>query len=817
MGAANAVPDEQRNKFDGMDGIGIFWNKAKFTEVYGPRRILLPNCKNIKYDEEKITTVNGWGKQVAMWMLLRNNVTQRTYAVISFHGKSGKETDGDVELQAKLTQAEWIAEIIKEEIGENMPLICGFDFNNNTESKTYRLFRQQLPFIGEAYEDLYGKSPSWGSSKWRSSGSQPDKIGYTPNDIDFVFYNKRFLKTRAVWAYPACADNSVQLEECNLPGLKYPSDHFAHMAVFEELPTGQDLQQVQFEELYHLIKRDYITGGQLPKWFGTSQMPVVEFSAVAKTLGEYRSVGTACKNNTLSEVEKQQCKCLECTYKTEEGQTSVMDGLQELYKADEPQNYERYEECVLRQMRQLDALDAQKQQMMKEHVFYRSYVLLKYAILNKVARLNSTSDTLMKFIKETFTEINGQIDATFKDDQMKAESEKQRVGKLKMYKKFGIFPITLEELEEHLTNARVLWLQKHLSKTKARGAPRDEAAIAESHFQGWWPDTNDEKYNIGYDPTVEELQELARELNETCAGCRDLPMPKDNVDVQGILKHHDEGHRHVKTEMKDQESTGQSGPTTPSLPQLAPVYDFQCDIANSCMEVNATPKWSSYKSEHSAEIYANCSKGPVRLTIDPYGTFVIGLMQVSLSVAGYGCVRPVRMVEESKFECDINGRCGSQRTTSPDWQPYNDAAILSLENLSKGPVEISNNHGTFMVGFMQLGIKGPGRGHTRPVRALNLHSKPDPMHNTPEQHQSSEPRKQFEEKTEPTVDRMPSHEKRRLVDTARMEAKDVDAMSPSELVLRRRRLAHGVRTPPVLAALMDEIEEAKRKYQLYYL
>merc|ERR1711964_153814 len=38
--------------------------------------------------------------------------------------------------------------------------------------------------------------------------------------------------------------------------------------------------------------------------------------------------------------------------------------------------------------------------------------------------------------------------------------------------------------------------------------------------------------------------------------------------------------------------------------------------------------------------------------------------------------------------------------------------------------------------------------------------------------------------------------RRRLTDTACMEAKDVDVMSPSELALHRRRLTHGVRTPP---------------------
>merc|ERR1711964_657051 len=55
--------------------------------------------------------------------------------------------------------------------------------------------------------------------------------------------------------------------------------------------------------------------------------------------------------------------------------------------------------------------------------------------------------------------------------------------------------------------------------------------------------------------------------------------------------------------------------------------------------------------------------------------------------------------------------------------------------------------------------------------------------------------------------------RRRLVDRARMAAKDVDAMSPSELVMHRRRLTYGARVSPVLAALMDEIEEAKRSYQ----
>merc|ERR1712096_302427 len=48
---------------------------------------------------------------------------------------------------------------------------------------------------------------------------------------------------------------------------------------------------------------------------------------------------------------------------------------------------------------------------------------------------------------------------------------------------------------------------------------------------------------------------------------------------------------------------------------------------------------------------------------------------------------------------------------------------------------------------------------------------------------------------------------------SRLGEVNLSAMSPSELVLHRRRLAHGTCVSPVLAALMDEIEDAKRNHQ----
>jgi len=51
---------------------------------------------------------------------------------------------------------------------------------------------------------------------------------------------------------------------------------------------------------------------------------------------------------------------------------------------------------------------------------------------------------------------------------------------------------------------------------------------------------------------------------------------------------------------------------------------------------------------------------------------------------------------------------------------------------------------------------------------------------------------------------------RRLADAMFLAAKDVDSMSISELDTHRRRLKYGRRVPPTLAELTEEIEERQR-------
>merc|ERR1711964_21601 len=395
---------------------------------------------------------------------------------------------------------------------------------------------------------------------------------------------------------------------------------------------------------------------------------------------------------------------------------SVMGRLQELYEKDADDRQHdvvvQYVQCVRTQMDQLNSLDARKQKMMKEDAFYRSYAILKYAILNKVARLNSTSDTLKKFRRSTILQIRVKIDEMFGDDKKTSEFEQKRIEKNKTYKKFGIFPIKTEELEEHLTNARVLWLEKFLSKTEARGAPRQPCPkcnntgtqpngkkcppvtctkenLAEN-FEGSWPNTNDVKYNIDYEPTLQELEALALELSITCKTCEELQNEKRS-------------------------------------------HSLEADIL-----------------EH-------------RKHFSP-----------------------------AKGICENVGELERNRNELGNRHDALLKKIQSLQALQQEAQAIKN-------GLEHLGWRYPHQG----------------MDYESEEAAAETPGKEKAEGEQPRDARSASMVTgRRLADAAVMKMKDADAMTPSQLALHRRRLAHGVHTPRVLAALMEKIEEAERKYRL---
>merc|ERR1712000_567645 len=358
-------------------------------------------------------------------------------AVVTAHQKSGKEKGEDK--LVKQTQAARLAEILREELGPNVPIIFGCDFNNGTETESYADFRRRVPFMAEAYEDTYGLTPTWGSSKWRSGGDQTEKIGFTPNNIDFVFYTRRFFKPLQVLAYPNWEEEP--LEACNLPGYKYPSDHFAHMAVFEEREVTPARALV--EEMYHLAKRNHVApahdqvvrddAGKLvrtdyrfyfPKVDDLSRLQV-DRDALLATFRKYRSYFTddATAWDTMGVNPEQALN---------------VDG-------------------VLAQVTGADAVDFGMNKhnqlrcdMEHEGAVYRTYTILKHSMLCGGVGKTLASCTPASLILEAKNKFNGSKNA--------------------MYKKFNKLEITKAELVEHLAAAKELWVRKFVRKTMHKGA-----------------------------------------------------------------------------------------------------------------------------------------------------------------------------------------------------------------------------------------------------------------------------------------------------------------------------------------------------------
>jgi hypothetical protein len=340
-----------------------------------------------------------------------------------------------------------MAEILREELGPDVPIIFGCDFNNGTETESYADFRRRVPFMAEAYEDTYGLTPTWGSSKWRSGGDQTEKIGFTPNNIDFVFYTRRFFKPLQVLAYPNWEEEP--LEACNLPGYKYPSDHFAHMAVFEEREVDAGLALA--EEMYHLAKRDHVTpahnqvvrddAGKLvrtdyrfyfPKVDDLSRLQV-DRDALLATFRKYRSYFT---DATAWDVSPEQALNVDGVLAQVTGADAVDFGM--------------YKTKVTDQGRRMNKHNQLRCDMEHEGAVYRTYTILKHSMLCGGVDKTLASCTPATLMVEAKNKFNG--------------SENP------MYAKFKKLEITKAELVEHLAAAKELWVRKFVRKTMHKGA-----------------------------------------------------------------------------------------------------------------------------------------------------------------------------------------------------------------------------------------------------------------------------------------------------------------------------------------------------------
>lgn len=201
------------------DGCGIFWNSQRFEQLGITRKFIFVDAKAKPC------------KQVGLYVTLRNKQNQQPFVVVASHNKSGEKAK---DLPAKKAQAEFVADLIKREVGDDIPVIFACDFNTNTTTKAYQAFEEKNQKIGPQMISSYktagsGRETSYTTSKWRKGGPQLDKLGKTTQTIDFIFYSQKDWDVRSTLSIP---DQST-LEPLLMPGWRYPSDHFSLVADLE--------------------------------------------------------------------------------------------------------------------------------------------------------------------------------------------------------------------------------------------------------------------------------------------------------------------------------------------------------------------------------------------------------------------------------------------------------------------------------------------------------------------------------------------------------------------------------------------------------
>jgi len=159
---------------------------------------------------------------------------------------------------------------------------------------------------------------------------------------------------------------------------------------------------------------------------------------------------------------------------------------------------------------------------------------------------------------------------------------------------------------------------------------------------------------------------------------------------------------------------------------------YECQLAG---------KWSPYGPQQNAQIAKLLSDGDSCVIHTKYGRFQIErrhgqLRQVGLGGSGEGYKRPVRLVPEARYECQLES--ATEDNEFGKWSPYGpqqNAQIAKL--LSDGDsCVIDTKHGRFQIErrqgqLRQVGLSGDGEGHSRPVRPAYVNDRGDAMTHSP--------------------------------------------------------------------------------------
>merc|ERR1711964_445063 len=256
----------QASRFNGgsRDGVAIFYNTDRLECIFSHKFVLpddkcgsTPGCKGTRTKDDKCSECKAkpWrGKdstQVGLYVVLRDIKTGEIFSYVAAHCKSGKKPK---DAPTKDAQAKFIANLVTMLADSGLRPALGLDFNSNYKEKVIKTFKDGAKHMVSAYEqikelekayDLYkklkltektahepdvnGDAPmtAW---KNRLFGEQLEKAGKQfKEELDYIFYEQKAWEVTRVLKVP----HRKVIEECKMPGWKYPSDHFMIMAELE--------------------------------------------------------------------------------------------------------------------------------------------------------------------------------------------------------------------------------------------------------------------------------------------------------------------------------------------------------------------------------------------------------------------------------------------------------------------------------------------------------------------------------------------------------------------------------------------------------
>lgn len=207
------------------DGCAVFYRRQLFSLVSATSGPFVDSSGKV-------------ANQIAVLVSLRCRRSDRVLTVAVSHLKADKTADGELVRTGQVEQLFARLALQSTSVGSGCVLVC-LDMNASPLDKSdyaaaaySRAFTQSIA-MGSAYgPPCAAAEPAFTTWKHRpakdGAAAQADGLAEAKHTIDYILYSLGALRLCERWAIPA----EERIAPTRMPGLQYPSDHFALCATF---------------------------------------------------------------------------------------------------------------------------------------------------------------------------------------------------------------------------------------------------------------------------------------------------------------------------------------------------------------------------------------------------------------------------------------------------------------------------------------------------------------------------------------------------------------------------------------------------------